>query len=83
MEKESDTNRLIQGFGTMVTTSSGGPRVGDENDLSQSKPKALDYSQLKVSYGYLISLAVCMGLSSSNFGFAVAAGGQALVGLKH
>ena len=67
----------------MGSTSSGGARVGDDNQLDLSKPKALDYSQFKVNYGYLISLAVCMGLSSSNFGFAVAAGGQALVALKH
>ena len=44
-----------------------------EENMSEDEGK-IDLSKLKVNWRYLISLAVCLGLSTMNIGFTIAAG---------
>ena len=55
---------------------------GADNEASNPDSTAeIDIRTLKVNYRYLISLTVCMSLSTANFGFACVTANQAMAAL--
>lgn len=55
---------------------------GADNETSNPDSTAeIDITTLKVNYRYLISLTVCMSLSTANFGFACVTANQAMAAL--